>query len=1426
MSRTDFCRPTTGTDASISAVGRINPADGSFTFYRLTTFGRPTGIAVGADNNIWVAEPGNQKVARIVPTTGAISEFAIGTNATELTKGSDGNIWFAGDNQNQIGKLSNIVLLSATVTIYSLPASSTTYTIVDVVLGLDGNVWYTGSRTDSSGSTTPVLGNFDTNGAVQDFALPPAPDPCCPRTPGGIYSDSIGQIWYTDAYQHLVGHTDSVRTIGAPEFSGGRNPSEPLSTCVVCASPINPAFGDMWHSFSDLAVPGRGSALALTRTYDSLSTSQNGARGFGWTHSYMMTLRLDGAGNATIIQENGSQVRFAINGSTFSAPPRVLASLTRNSDGSLTLKRKDLGTFTFNAAGQLVAEGDRNGYGTTLAYTSGQLSTVTDPAGRSLSFTYSPDGHLASVIDPAGRGVSYQYSSAGDLVAVTDVVGATSKFAYDAAHHLTVMTEANGGTTTTSYDGFGRAVAQTDPLNRAWGFQYGSGLTTVTSPNGRTDVMTFANGILVSATRGVGTSLAETIKYERDPATGGVTKLTDGAGHVMTASYDATGNLLNATDALGRTVSFTFSALGDILSTTDALGITSTFSRDAIGNLLSVSRPEGGSGSPIETISYVYGDPGHPGDVTALVDQLGKRWTAAYDGAGDLVSESNPLGDVVAMTYDTIGRLKSAVTAGGHTYARTFNAFDQTLSVTDPLGSVTFQYDAVGNLVATKDPNGGVTNYAYDADREPVMVTRPDGSAQRNTYDAEGNTTAQSDGLGNITRYNYDLLDRVVSSTDALGRTATSAFDLADNVTSVTDAAGRTTSFTYDSANELVRITYSDGRTSAVSYTYDARGRRISMTDGTGTSTYAYDSLSRLLASTDGFGQQTQYHYDLSGRLASLTYPSGAVVTRGYDDIGRLTSVTDWAGHTSGFSYNADGNLVSETLGNGIRGTVTTDVARNLTGIRYDPPSGQSGGPLLGWSYQNDTSGQLTAVQPASSASGPNQRYTYDSANRLTAEATFINLTYTYDAGDNLIQLTGAGEDPFGTATFTYDAAHQLVQTVIKHDQRTIASFGYSYDANGNRTQVTTGRATLASYAYDQANRLVGLTAGRTTATYGYNGDGLRVSKTVGGRTQRFAWDISQGMPLVLGDGQAQYVYGVGGQPLEQVGVDGRTHYFLADHQGSTRALAAQNGQLESTFQYNAYGQLIAVEGRQSSPLLFAGQYLDAESNLYYMRARMYDPLTGQFTSNDPAGALTRQPYAYAGDNPVNRTDPGGLATDAFCIEGQGIVAPKAYRGVGVNGGLTFCLVRADSGAIGVTASFGAGPALAFGHSASATFAEEVTNANTLQELGGFFTYGGIGVGIPIEEFPVGIGASIGGFYGCTSKGKLITGGVFGVGVSIPGVAVVGGRSNTFYIDTFSGLGATAAASLFNQMKQNAGALFVGALLAKFITDYIVTHYK
>jgi RHS repeat-associated protein len=155
--------------------------------------------------------------------------------------------------------------------------------------------------------------------------------------------------------------------------------------------------------------------------------------------------------------------------------------------------------------------------------------------------------------------------------------------------------------------------------------------------------------------------------------------------------------------------------------------------------------------------------------------------------------------------------------------------------------------------------------------------------------------------------------------------------------------------------------------------------------------------------------------------------------------------------------------------------------------------------------------------------------------------------------------------------------------------------------------------------SYDQANRLTGYGA---NATYAYNGDGLRMSKTVSGSTSQFLWDVASALPLLLKDGSTGYVYAPGGLPLEQV--TGSSVLWLHHHQlGSTRLVTNGSGSSQATYTFDAYGNLTASTGTITNPIRFAGEYWDAESGMYYLRARYYDSASAQFLTRDPLLGVT-----------------------------------------------------------------------------------------------------------------------------------------------------------------------------------------------------------
>jgi RHS repeat-associated protein len=118
---------------------------------------------------------------------------------------------------------------------------------------------------------------------------------------------------------------------------------------------------------------------------------------------------------------------------------------------------------------------------------------------------------------------------------------------------------------------------------------------------------------------------------------------------------------------------------------------------------------------------------------------------------------------------------------------------------------------------------------------------------------------------------------------------------------------------------------------------------------------------------------------------------------------------------------------------------------------------------------------------------------------------------------------------------------------------------------------------------------------------------------------------------------------------IEQISSSGTVTYLHHDQQGSTRLLTGSTGIVTGKCSYSAYGTP-TCEGATTTPLGYDAQYTSPDTGLIYMRARVYDPTTAQFVTVDPLVSVTRAPYNYAADNPVNAQDRTGLKEETvYC---------------------------------------------------------------------------------------------------------------------------------------------------------------------------------
>ena len=653
--------------------------------------------------------------------------------------------------------------------------------------------------------------------------------------------------------------------------------------------------------------------------------------------------------------------------------------------------------------------------------------------------------------------------------------------------------------------------------------------------------------------------------------------------------------------------------------------------------------------APARTTNYYYGDPAHPADLTKTLDPNNHASTATYDSFGDQVSTTDAAGDVSKAGYNTgTGQLTSTVTGNGvaagiapgctppangcTTYL--YNAFNQLTQTTDPLGHTSkATYDADGDTLTSVDGNNKSTTIGYDAADRPILVTKADSTTNKTDYNLDSTVADTVDGLGNKTLYSYDGQGRAVSSTDPDHRTSTITLDPAGRLTTSVDALSRTVTPTLDAAGEITHVAYSDGVTPAVSYTYDADGRVLTMTDGTGTTSNSYDTYGEITASTNAAGATVGYSYDPAGNVTGITYPGQAVsLVRGFDSANRLTSIKDFAGNSTTFGYDHDSALTSTVYPDGATVANTLNNAEQLTGTTAT----KGATALVTLGYGRDNAGQISSQTVA----GTSQSFGYTSREQLGsttggATGTGGTASFAMDAADHPTTV--------GAATQTFDPAGQqcwsITTAVTTPTCGTVPTGAttYTFDGVGDRTKTTPATGTASTYTYNQAQQLTAASTPSGSGTYTYNGAGLRTSKTVAGVTINYTWDQAEEL---LTDGTNTYIYGPDGQPLEQTSTAG-TYYFVHDQIGSTRTLLDSTGAVAASYTYTPYG-IATHTGTANTALQYTGQYLDTETGLYYLRARYYDPTTAQFLTIDPLLAQTGTPYAYVGGNPANGADPTG----------------------------------------------------------------------------------------------------------------------------------------------------------------------------------------
>ena len=499
--------------------------------------------------------------------------------------------------------------------------------------------------------------------------------------------------------------------------------------------------------------------------------------------------------------------------------------------------------------------------------------------------------------------------------------------------------------------------------------------------------------------------------------------------------------------------------------------------------------------------------------------------------------------------------------------------------------------------------------------------------------------------------------------------------------------------------------------------------------------TYTYDDSERLL----------EVHHSLNGGTPVL------LARNTYDELGRLSG-TERGGNgalSSAYSYSVrswltgiDGSLFKETLHyNELRsdrlGTDRRRFGGDVSSMEWRSGAGTG---TRSYDFAYDGLGRLVSAdygEYGDHVVGYGTSYSYDNMGNLLSlsregditsslKGIVDNLSMTYD-GNMLASVSDSAPAPSVTGSADFrDGASMAVE--------------YTYDRNGNMTSDLNRR--ISSVSYNRQNRPARIKHSGGTETFTYLPDGTKRERTALGKD----WSLSRTEyrgNLVCADDSLKYILFDGGL----IAMDGSSPeylFFLRDHLGSVRVVARSDGKVVQVNHYYPYGMAYA-SGRMSGnaeahpvtgeggnvidgdleigggtggmelarpgasqPYRFLGNelYTSNSLGLYDFSARMYDPALGRFLSVDPMAetCLNMTPFAYCGNNPIIRVDPGGeiwhivggAVVGAVLEGGSALIQGKTGKEIGaaaVRGAIEGGVVAATGGAglmVGIISNAGA----------------------------------------------------------------------------------------------------------------------------------------
>ena len=486
------------------------------------------------------------------------------------------------------------------------------------------------------------------------------------------------------------------------------------------------------------------------------------------------------------------------------------------------------------------------------------------------------------------------------------------------------------------------------------------------------------------------------------------------------------------------------------------------------------------------------------------------------------------------------------------------------------------------------------------------------------TYDTAGNVTSEKRYHDNMTA--FDLIQYTYDRNAFLSGELHSGILTTDGAAALSSpgrAAGIVaTAYTYDALGRM--LTATDGSGNTTSYAYDALGNVIRVTNPDGTTrTYVRDYAKNTLTVTDENGAQIKYSYTPLGlEFETVDVTSGLVLHRKeYDAQSRLTHELDGVyGAETAYTYDVLDRVTSETVTNGTETLAQTlyayndaaeggsyqkvtktivgdDAAPSMITTQYTDKAGNIAktGKLLNGTEYCDTftydyvGNQLSSLTAADAAKNLpfTAKYEYNENGQVTKTYNALNqfTENTYNALGQLVQSTDYAGTP---TTYQYDALGRLLSQTIVIEDGVTAATKYDYDASGNiirewkPTNAAGAAAAWSKTEYSYNSR------GKLTEVRQYDGSTLASETT-------YAYDaVGNLLQMTAGGSTTSYTYDRFGNVLSETDALGQVTCSTYSALGRLESTTSRNG-VVTVYGYDALGRVVRTiaykDGKQQPTL-------------------------------------------------------------------------------------------------------------------------------------------------------------------------------------------------------------------------------------------------